>query len=84
MTTNPGKAVQVDPIEPKLQQPGTKCLKLKHDGLLSTFGFKINFRRFTLALMTTTKTAPTRKMSALAEAVAVAAGAYTRSPFSLT
>jgi len=38
--------VKVDPIKPKLKPPGTTCLKLKHDGLLSNFGFKFNLRRY--------------------------------------
>jgi hypothetical protein len=29
-----GRAVQVDPIRPRLKAPGTKRLKLKYDGLL--------------------------------------------------
>jgi len=39
-----GRAVQVDPIKPKLKPPGTKRLKLEYDGLLSNFGFKFNLR----------------------------------------
>ena len=38
--------MQVDPIKPKLKPPETKCLKLKCDGLHSTFAFKFNLRRF--------------------------------------
>jgi len=34
--------VQVDPIKPTLKAPGTKRLKLKRDGPLSSFGFKFN------------------------------------------
>jgi hypothetical protein len=41
-----GKAVQVDPINPKLKPPGTNCLKLKCDILLSTSAFKFNLRRY--------------------------------------
>jgi len=41
-----GRAVQVDPIEPKLKLPGTKRLKLKCDILLSTSAFKFNLRRY--------------------------------------
>ena len=44
-----GKAVQVDPMKPKLKPPGTKRLKLKYDGLLSKFGFKLNLRRYSSA-----------------------------------
>jgi hypothetical protein len=41
-----GEAVHVDPIKPKLKAPGTKCLKLEFDELLSIFAFKINLRRY--------------------------------------
>ena len=37
--------MQVDPIRPTLKAPGSKRLKLKHDGLLSYFAFKFNMRR---------------------------------------
>jgi hypothetical protein len=39
--------VQVDRIKPKLKPPGTKRLKLKCDGLLLSFAFKCNLRRYT-------------------------------------
>ena len=42
-----GRAVQVDPIKPKLKAPGTKRFKLKCDTLLSTSAFKFNLRRYT-------------------------------------
>ena len=42
--------MQVDPIKPTLKAPGTKHLKLKPETLLSTSAFKINLRRYTLAL----------------------------------
>jgi hypothetical protein len=45
----PGRAVQVDPIKTTLKPSGTKRLKLKHDELLSNFGFECNLRRYTLA-----------------------------------
>ena len=38
--------MQVDPINPKLKQPGIKRLKLKCDELLSSFAFKFNLRRY--------------------------------------
>jgi hypothetical protein len=38
--------VEVDPIKPTLKAPGTKCLKLNYDGLLSSFAFKFNLRRY--------------------------------------
>jgi len=44
-----GRAVQLDPIKPKLKAPGTKRLKLEYDYLLSSFAFKINLRRYTVA-----------------------------------
>ena len=46
----PGRAVQVDPIKPKLKPPGTKRLKLEYDGQLSNFGFKFNLRRYNLVV----------------------------------
>jgi len=39
--------VQADPIKPMLKAPGTERLKLKHEKLLSNFGFKFNLRRYT-------------------------------------
>jgi hypothetical protein len=39
------KAVQVDPIKPTLEAPGTKRLKLKYDETLSSFAFKFNLCR---------------------------------------
>ena len=39
--------MQVDRIKPKLKPPGTKRLKLKCDGLLLSFAFKCNLRRYT-------------------------------------
>jgi len=42
-----GRAVQVDPITPKLKPPGTQHLKLNCDILLSTSAFKFNSRRYT-------------------------------------
>ena len=44
-----GKAVQVDPIKPKLQPFRTKRLNLNYDKLFSNFGFKSNLRRYTRA-----------------------------------
>ena len=43
-----GRAVQVDPIKPKLKLPlpGTKRLKLKWNEPLSNFAFKFKLRRF--------------------------------------
>jgi len=42
----PGKAVQVDPINPTLKAPGPQHLILKYDKLLSTCAFKFNLRRY--------------------------------------
>ena len=39
--------MQVDSVKPKLKPPGTKCLTLKCDILLSSFTFKLNLRRYT-------------------------------------
>ena len=38
--------MQVDPTKPTLKAPGSKRLKLKHDGPLSNFAFKFNLRRY--------------------------------------
>jgi len=45
------RAVQVDPIKPKLQLPGTKYLTLDCDVLLSTSAFKFNLRRYTTGVL---------------------------------
>ena len=44
--TQRGRAVQVDRLKTRLKAPGTKCLKLIHDGPLSKFAFKFNLRRY--------------------------------------
>jgi hypothetical protein len=44
-----GEAVQLDPINPTLEPSGTKRLKLHHAGLLSSFPFKFNLRRYNTA-----------------------------------
>ena len=44
-----GRAVQVEPIKPKLKPPGAERLKLKCDILLTIFAFKFNLRRYTWA-----------------------------------
>jgi WD40 repeat protein len=41
-----GEAVQVDPIKPTLQAPGTKRLTLDDDAPLSDFAFKFNLHRY--------------------------------------
>ena len=43
--------MQVDPIKPMLELPGTKRLKLNCDHPLSNLAFNFNLRRFTKAFM---------------------------------
>jgi len=43
-----GRAVQVDPVEPRLKAPVTKRLKLNGDILLSISAFKFNLRRYSM------------------------------------
>jgi hypothetical protein len=43
-----GKAVQVDPMKPKLRPPGTKRLKLECDVPLSRFAFIFNLHHYTV------------------------------------
>jgi len=38
--------VQLNPIKPMLKPPGTKHLRLEYDGLLSSFAFKFDLRRY--------------------------------------
>jgi len=72
--------VQVDPIKPTLKAPGTKCLKLKHVTLFSSFAFKIDVRRYTKVSLGVSAV-----LTELAENPArVEAGAYTRPLFSST
>jgi hypothetical protein len=43
-----GEVVQVEPMKSNLKAPGTNRMKLKHDVLLSSFGFtNFNLRRYT-------------------------------------
>ena len=44
----PGRAVQLDPIKPKLKPPGTERLKLEYNGPHSIFVFKINLHHYNL------------------------------------
>ena len=39
--------MQVDPIKPTLEAPGTKRLRLKSDEVVSNFAFKFNLRPYT-------------------------------------
>jgi hypothetical protein len=41
-----GRAVQVDPMKPKLKPPGTRRLKVKCQIMISTFAFKFKLRRY--------------------------------------
>ena len=41
-----GRAVQVDPMKPKLKPPGTKRLKVNYDILLSISAFNFILRRY--------------------------------------
>ena len=43
--------MQVKPIKPTLKAPGTKRWKLKYDELLSSFAFKFNLRRYSMAFL---------------------------------
>jgi hypothetical protein len=42
--------VQVAPIKPTLKAPGIKGLKLQYDELLSNVPFKLNLRRYSMAI----------------------------------
>jgi hypothetical protein len=64
--------MQVDPIKPALEAPGTKRLKPKCDQPPSTFAFNFNLRRYIV------------KAFGANEVHAFEAGAYTRSHFSST
>ena len=44
------RAVQVDPIKPTLEPPGSERLKPKYDTLLSNVAFKSNLRRYSTEL----------------------------------
>ena len=41
-----GRAVQVEPLKPKLNPPGIKRSKLKYDNPLSRFALNFNLRRY--------------------------------------
>jgi hypothetical protein len=55
-----GRAVQVDPMKPRLKPPGTERLKLRCDILLSTSAFKLNLRRYTQGRRARCSCAPLR------------------------
>jgi hypothetical protein len=42
-----GRAVQIDPIKPKLKPPRYERLELRYDGPLSNAAFKFNLRCYT-------------------------------------
>jgi len=44
-----GRAMQDRPMKPMLKVPGTGLLKLIYFALMSSFTFKINLRRYTMA-----------------------------------
>ena len=46
--------MQIDPIKPVLKAPGSECLILSPDELLSSFAFKFVLRRYTEASDATT------------------------------
>ena len=54
--------MQVEPIKPALNAPGTKRLKLTYDKMLSNVAFDINLRRYTVGLIR-------RQMETLSESV---------------
>jgi hypothetical protein len=58
--SGPGRAVQVDPMKPKLNPPGSKRLKLKYDKLLSGFAFEFYLRRYTAGYPTPATPSPLR------------------------
>ena len=43
--------MHVEPIKPTLKASGTKRLKLQYDELVSSFPFKFNLRRYTMAVI---------------------------------
>ena len=67
-----GRAVQLDPMKPKLKLPGTKRLKLKRDILLSNSAFKFNLRRYI------------KRIQFIADVYKCPVGAYTPSRFRST
>ena len=70
--------MQVEPIKPVLKAPGSMLLKLRYDGPLSNFAFKVNLRRYN-------EGGRGGVVKWLSEsAMYTEAGAYTRSLFSST
>jgi hypothetical protein len=51
LRAGPGKAVQVEPMEPTLKPPGTKRWNLTYSKPLSSFAFKSNLRHYTLVTL---------------------------------
>jgi hypothetical protein len=62
-----------------LKAPGTERLKLKYDGLFSSFAFKFNLRRYNLQSAIAASAPCAQAASAAAQA-----GAYTRPLFGST
>ena len=71
--------MQVDPIKPTFEAPGTQRLKLKYVKLLSSFAFKFNGHRYNLELVAGMFDPAIQQMI-----VDFEAGAYTRSLLSST
>jgi hypothetical protein len=59
-----GGAVQADPMQPKLKVPGTKRLTQKCDEPLSSFAFKSNLRRYSMAAARPTPLSRLRRATA--------------------
>ena len=52
-----GRAVQVEPMKPKLTTPGTVLLKLRYDAPRLNIGFNFNLRRYNPVLYSLHRTA---------------------------
>jgi hypothetical protein len=65
-----GRALQVDPMKPILKPPGTEHLKLECDIPPSTFGFKFNLCRYSMASAST----PGPRVSPLGSALGLIPG----------
>jgi hypothetical protein len=55
-----GRAVKVDPIKPTLKAPGTERLDPRYVGVLHSFAFKFNLRRYITAVAVTVAVAALR------------------------
>jgi len=81
---HPGRAVQVDPIKPKLKPLGNKRLKPKYDTPLSKLPFAFNLRRYTLVPAEFCEVSNGSKRDPAEWFARVEAGAYTRPLLSST